>query len=525
MTLRITAPTPADLAAEYRQNGWWSQPPLRDGVERIAESDPDRVAVIDNVGTWTYAELRDHIEGAVGTLVDAGVGAGDAVVIVAPNTSKAVAAVYATLRADAAAVVIDRRCGALDLANAINSSGARIVVVPAELREKLRVEDHEVSVLALETITQGRRVSDWTELDPTLPRVVIFTSGTTKRSKGVIHTWETMGVAVKNLELCMDFIPGDRPFTSSPLATVTGLSQVFMAIPGGSLLLEDRFDAARSLAAIEEHKATSIGGAPVILELLFAEYDRQGRTESALQRVSLGGTTIPRTVLEVAIDRFGISPTRVYGSSEVPVHTYSHPEDSLEERLSDDGSPSPGSECGLGEQFQEGYELYVRGPNMFQGYLYDEDNEGVFVDGWFRTGDVVELRGERVKVLGRLKDVAARKGIKISLAEVEDAARVLDGGVQGRLREVAAYAVEDDETGERVALAVRIEGEHPTYDHVVESMLDHGLARGKLPEEIVFWDQPLPRNATGKIVRAQLRDQAGTKPREVAPRLTVASDA
>ncbi len=525
MTLRITAPTSASLAAQYRQNGWWYQPPLRDGVEQVAETDPERVAVIDNAGTWTYAQLREHIEGAVGTLTDAGVGVGDPVVIVAPNSSKAVAAIYATLRADGAAVVIDRRCGALDLANAIVSSGARFVVVPDELREKLRIGDHRVTALSLETVTSGRRVSDWTEPDPAQPRVVIFTSGTTKRSKGVIHTWETMGVAVKNLELCMDFVPGDRPFTSSPIATMTGLSQVFMAIPGGSLLLEDRFDAARSLAAIEEHRATCIGGAPVILELLFAEYDRQGRTDSALQRISLGGTNIPRTVLEVAIERFGISPTRVYGSSEVPVHTYSHPEDSLEERLSDDGSPSPGSECRLGEQFQEGYELYVRGPNMFQGYLYDEDNQGVFVDGWFRTGDVVELRGDRVKVRGRLKDVAARKGLKISLAEVDDAATVLGGGVQGRLREVAAYAVEDDETGERVALAVRIDGEHPTYDDVVESMLGHGLARGKLPEEIVFWDEPLPRNATGKIVRARLREQAGARPRALAPRLAAATDA
>jgi acyl-CoA synthetase (AMP-forming)/AMP-acid ligase II len=525
MTLRITAPTPPALAAEYRKQGWWSQPPLRDGVERIADTDPDRVAVIDNAGTWTYAQLRDHIEGAVGSLIDAGVTSGDPVVIVAPNSSDAVAAVYAMLRANAAAVVIDRRCGALDLGNAITSSGARHVVVPEALREKLRVDDHQVTAISLEAITSGRRVSDWIELDPSLPRVVIFTSGTTKRSKGVIHTWETMGVAVKNLELCMDFVPGDRPFTSSPIATVTGLSQVFMAIPGGSLLLEDRFDATRSLASIEEHRATCIGGAPVILELLFAEYDRQGRTDSALERISLGGTNIPRTVLEVAIDRFHISPTRVYGSSEVPVHTYSHPHDSLEERLSDDGSPSPGNECRLGEKFLEGHELWVRGPNMFQGYLYEEDNEGVFVDGWFRTGDLVELRGERVKVLGRLKDVVARKGLKISLAEVDDAAAVLGGGTKGNLREVAAYAVDDDETGERVALAVSMNGDPPTYDEVVEAMLGYGLARGKLPEEIVFWDEPLPRNAMGKIVRAQVRDQSGSKPRVLAPRLAAATDA
>jgi hypothetical protein len=85
MPLRIAAPTHPQLADSYRRQGLWAQTPLRAGVEQIAERDPDRLAVIDNDGTWTYRELRGQVEAGVGTLLAAGLQPGDAVVIVAPN--------------------------------------------------------------------------------------------------------------------------------------------------------------------------------------------------------------------------------------------------------------------------------------------------------------------------------------------------------------------------------------------------------------------------------------------------------
>ena len=514
MAVTVTAPTSPSLAEEYRRRGWWRDTPLRDGLERLAETEGDRTALIDNDGTWTYAQLRERVEAALGSFTGAGVEPGDAVVIVAPNSREAVASVLATIRAGGVAVVIDRRCGANDLAHAVASSGSRHIVVPPHLRPSLRVDDHGATVLALDEVTLSRRTSTWNEPDPAQARVVIFTSGTTRRPKGVVHSLYTIGVGTDNLAASWSFTEADRPFLSSPLGTVTGISQVLLALRGASIVLEDRFDPARSLASIEEHGATVIGGAPVILEQLYAEYERQDRTSSSLRRIALGGTHIPRPVLEVAIDRFGIRPTRVYGSSEVPVHSCSTEEDTLEQRLSDDGRLLPGSEAMLGELFPEGPELYVRGPNLFQGYLYEEDNEGVFADGWFRTGDLVEQRDGRLRVLGRLKDVAARKGLKVSLAEVDDAATAIRG-----LVEAAAYAVADDETGERVALALRLADARPSYDDVVAALLDYGLARGKLPEEIVFWDEPLPRTASGKIVRAQVLEGAGDRARVKAPRL------
>src|SRR4051812_28887987 len=244
MPLRVTAPTDPQLAAEYLLHGWWRQSPLRDGMERIADADGERIAIIDNDGTWTYAQLRERVEAGVGTLTDAGVQPGDPVVVVAPNSRNAVATILATIRADAVVIVVDRRAGAPDVANAVTSSRTRHVVVPDELRARLAVDEHDVTVVPLGDVALGRAVDDWAEPDPATPRVVVFTSGTTRRSKGVIHTLQTMGVGSANLARTWAYTEQDRPFLSSPIATITGLSQVLLALEGGSILLEDRFDAA-----------------------------------------------------------------------------------------------------------------------------------------------------------------------------------------------------------------------------------------------------------------------------------------
>lgn len=517
MPLELTAPPCAAVEQKYLDDGRWPAAPLREGLERVAELDGSRVALIDDHSTLTFAELRDRIERNIGALRAAGLQAEDPVVIVARNDSESAAAVLATIRAGGVGLVLDRKCGALDLRNALEVSGANLAIVPEDLREPLRADEHDVTVVSPQTLAEGTAVPDWDEPDPGLPRLVVFTSGTTRRPKGVMHSLNTIMAGVANIQIAMSFTDADRLYLSSPLGTITGILQILLATSrGGSIILEERFEAAKALHRIESLGATVLGGAPVVLELLFEECERQGQTTSSLQRINLGGTMIPRAVLEIAIDRFGIRPTRVYGSSEIPVHTASRDEDDVEARLSDDGLPLPGSEWRLGARHEGGHELQARGPAMFLGYLDRADNEGCFEDGWYCTGDLVEALPEgRIRVLGRLKDVVARKGLKIALAEVDDAALVIPGVV-----EAASYAVADEDTGERVALAVRVAGEGDVgYTTVTGALLAAGLAKGKLPEEIVTWTDPLPRNPSGKIVRSELAARAAGRPHDVAPRL------
>jgi acyl-CoA synthetase (AMP-forming)/AMP-acid ligase II len=223
---------------------------------------------------------------------------------------------------------------------------------------------------------------------------------------------------------------------------------------------------------------------------------------------------IPRSVLEVAIDQFGIRPARVYGSSEVPTHTASRATDPAELALADDGAPLLGSEISTGSPGHPS-ELLVRGPNLFQGYLSSEHNDGAFDAGWFRTGDLGSVTEGRLSIEGRLKEVVARKGLKISLPEIDGAVSGYPGAI-----EWAAFGIPDAATGERLVLALRShEPESVTYESIRDFLLDRGLARGKLPEQIDVWTTPLPRTASGKLRRDELAKASGARHVHLAPHL------
>ena len=227
---------------------------------------------------------------------------------------------------------------------------------------------------------------------------------------------------------------------------------------------------------------------------------------------------IPREVLELAVDRYKITPVRIYGSSEVPCATGTLPGDVGEARVRDDGACFPGTEVRTDGEVPG--ELLVRGPMRFLGYLGAGHNDGAFTpDGWYRTGDLARLEDGRLTVTGRLTEVVARKGLKISLAELDAVAGSLAG-----VEEVAAYPVPDDETGERLALAIRVhDPDQVEFDQVIDQLLRAGLASWKLPEQIVVWESRLPRTASGKIQRRLVADDTGPRRTLLAPRLRSAA--
>jgi acyl-CoA synthetase (AMP-forming)/AMP-acid ligase II len=258
-----------------------------------------------------------------------------------------------------------------------------------------------------------------------------------------------------------------------------------------------------------------LGGAPVIAERLLDAARRQGRDRIALRTLALGGAMLPRPLLEEAVDRLGLEIARVYGSSEAPNFSGSTPADDRQRRLSDDGGLMPGSEIRVGSS-RHPDEGLLRGPGVFLGYLDpDDDDADAFEDGWYRSGDLVEVHDGRLTVTGRLKEIVNRNGLKISPAEIDQALLGLPGAA-----EVACFAVPDPATGERLAVAVRPqEGRSVSLDDVVAFLADRGVARRKLPEQLVVWPGPLPRTATGKIVRSRLVMDAPAHPSELAARL------
>jgi acyl-CoA synthetase (AMP-forming)/AMP-acid ligase II len=149
---------------------------------------------------------------------------------------------------------------------------------------------------------------------------------------------------------------------------------------------------------------------------------------------------------------------------------------------------------------------------VFLGYLDAADNAAAFEDGWYRTGDTLEVRDGRVTVTGRIKEIVNRNGLKLSLHEIDDALTGLDGAA-----EVACFGVPDADTGERLCIAVRPRADATVTLADVTAHLDRaGVARRKFPEQLVVWDEPLPRTESGKIVRARLATGSAGRPTESA---------
>ncbi|WP_370615297.1 CoA transferase [Mumia qirimensis] len=506
--LGLSAPGPAaDISIDR----------LRDGLERWAAAEPSRIALVDDARSWTYGELEHAVAVAVGRLRRSGARPGRAVLIVAPVSAAAVTAYLAVLRTGATAVLLDRRCGIADVRHALEALGADLVVSTRDLVTSLDLDQLGAAVLDLDHLgAVGDPDRRWVEPDPSMRASVFFTSGTTSRPKAVLHSLRSIGAGARNMATALSFTAADSAFLSSPVASITGIMHVHLAIDtGGSLVLEDRFDPEPSLRRVLGHGCTTLGGAPIIAEELFREARRRELERLPIRAVALGGAMIPRDLLELATDRWGIVVSRVYGSSEAPVATFSLPSDTGDARLANDGAPGPGSEVAIAPSG----EVLLRGPMLFLGYADANDNTDAFTtDGWFRTGDLGRLERDevdrdRLVITGRLKEVVVRKGMKISLPEIDAAARLLRG-----IEEATAYAVPDPETGEHLALAVLPQaGTTVSLGSITEQLRAAGLAKGKLPEEVVVWESPLPRTATGKVRRGALA--GGGVRRIVAERL------
>lgn len=518
--IRATMPVPAERAARYRSEGLWDDRLLRDGIEAAAATRPNAVAVADGDRSLTWAEASRLVCAAVAWLDDRSVTAGGGAVLVTGNSVDGWIAYQALLRAGATSILLDRRCGASDLGHALEVLGPdATLILPADERARLLEGFPGSRVLPLERCGHPQEEDassvEWSEPDRDAPAVVLLTSGTTGRPKAAIHSLNTLTAGARNMALIMGADSGSVAFLVSPLASITGVMHMhLMADQRGTLFLEDRFDPDDSLDRMDQHGATLLGGAPVIAERLLRAAEARSDRRLPLRSLALGGAMLPRPLLELATDRYGIQVARVYGSTEAPNSSGSLPGDGREQRMGDDGGLMPGTELRVGskEHAQEGL---IRGPAVFLGYVDSGDTQAAFEDGWYRTGDAVELSGSRLTVIGRLKEVVNRNGLKISLSEVEAALARLPGVV-----EHACFGLADPDTGERLAVAVRPEaGREIHLDRVIEHLRSQGLAVRKLPEQLVLWEKPLPRTASGKIVRSRLVVESEGKRFEVAARL------
>jgi len=518
-------------AAEAYARGLWRRTTLREALQSAADSTPARVLLVDAEHRLDCAALRARATMLARAML-ARAPAGSVVSFMLPNWHEA-AVLY--LAATLAGMVVNPILPSLrdrELKFILQDAGARLMFVPGTFRQldyaammgrvaRELADPPEVIVLrgtagghtAFEALLEdGARAAGardgWPQIDADAVRMVLYTSGTTGRPKGVLHSHNSLNALISQLREHWLIEPGDKFLVPSPIAHIGGSIYAFESplLLGATAVLMDRWDAAEAVRLIEAEACTHMAGATPFLEQLLAAARRAGTRLPSLKVFICGGASVPPSLIRAAaayLERAVV--TRVYGSTEVPVTTVgvtqrddaAHAADTdgraglAEIKLVDHGSAPAG----------EG-EIRARAPQMLVGYLHDEDEADAFdAEGFFRTGDLGRwVDGAYLVVTGRAKDIIIRNGENISPKEIED---ILIAHPD--IAEIAIVGLPDTRTGER-ACAVIVPRKPPGPEvGSLRAFLDAlGVATFKVPEQVVIWDA-LPKNDAGKVLKHQIR--------------------
>jgi malonyl-CoA/methylmalonyl-CoA synthetase len=340
-----------------------------------------------------------------------------------------------------------------------------------------------------------------TAIDGDDPAAIVYTSGTTGRSKGAVLTHNNFAANTANLLTCWRITSADRYLAVLPLFHVHGLGNgvhIWLA-SGCRMRLAERFEANRAAALFESFQPTLFFGVPTIYIRLLELPEDQARRIGAQMRLFVSGSApLPGHVFTAFREKFQHTILERYGMSETMMNI-SNPYEG-ERRLGSVGTPLPGvsvlilDEAGREVSAGEVGELSVRGPNVFPGYWGASQGfkSGPAADGWFRTGDLAERSEDGYYTLrGRKSDLIISGGFNIYPREIEELLLEQPG-----VREAAVCGVPDEYRGEVPVAYIVVDG---SFDEA--SLMDacrRSLASFKTPRAIIPVEQ-LPRNALGKV--------------------------
>ncbi|HET6153996.1 MAG TPA: long-chain-fatty-acid--CoA ligase [Marmoricola sp.] len=493
-----------------------------------ATPDSEAIAYLDR--TWTWREWDDRIRRLAGALTDLGIRRGDVVGCLDKNHPATVELTLAAASLGAATAIFNWRLAGDEVDYAVNDSGARLLIVGTELLplvEKIRADlpsvEHVVEVtpdggagdqyeaLLAGATPRGRAA----EVTPDDVCLVMYSSGTTGRPKGVQIRQRNLVAHTVNALDGWSFDPGDKNLVAMPFFHVGGTSYIQQSIHEGMPSVITREPDAGSLAAAILQGANRTFLVPAVLAGVLASGPDAIKLFGALKTYCYGAAPMPLPLLRAAMAAWPETDfIQVYGLTEVcGVVTHLMPEAHRDtehpERLVSAGQvipqcevkvvdPATRAEVGVGEHG----ELWFRTPQLMKGFLNKpaETAEVITEDGWFRTGDMGKVDADGfVFVQDRLKDMIISGGENIYSPEIE---RVL--AEHPAVMEVAVIGVPDDRWGESVKAVVSLHPGASATDQELITFARERLAHYKCPKSVDIVEA-LPRNPTGKILKRTLR--------------------
>jgi acyl-CoA synthetase (AMP-forming)/AMP-acid ligase II len=491
-------------------------------LEWRAAVQPGAIALSDQQGAeLTYAGLAAAVDRSAAGFAAAGVAPGDVVPVIARNQAGWVTAMLGLIRAGALPAAVNWRLAAPEVAALLRLAGPAAVLTDADCaalaRQAVSGLDHLVPILDLTGPDADRpppRPVD--RLRPFEPAILVHTSGTTGRPKLVPLTHQQLITAVvfMNLEV-PEAVPGARHLSALPLFHVAGLANLsYTLFTGGHLHLLTGFDPAGFVDELVRRRIQLTQLVPTLIHAVTQEVSSRAEPPdlSHLIEVVYGASPIRPELLERAVAVLGCRFRQNYASSETgPLPITSLPpedHDPARGRLGTAGRPSLGWEVRLGERG----EIQVRGAAPLPGYWNDPEATAgsLTADGFYRTGDVGTLDADGyLTIVDRLSDLVITGGENVYPAEVE---AVLAG--HPAVADVAVIGIPDERWGETVhAIVVLAPGNNSRANGDAEPGFDAGalvswarerLAGFKCPTGVTIVPE-LPRNATGKVLRAKLR--------------------
>ncbi len=494
---------------------------IGDAVDWWGIDAPGRLAIAYEDDRITYGALKAWTDRVAAFLAAEGIRAGDRVAIYDTNSLNWCATALGIIKTGAMVVPFNYRHTVSELVSVAADCAPKVVIVgspPDERAQALApLGCAFLSIDAVRTLREGPAIDFALDIDPAAPAVISYTSGSTAQPKGVVHSHQTMlAHSLEALLTDAEWVAGKKVLGPSPLYTGAGISTlVKYTTLGLQTFLMYGFDAEKALRILTEEKIDSFGGVPTFFERIAALQAFAHADLSHIKYASVGGARVPTALLGVWRER-GVILRQIYGLTEAAGNT------TIMDREGAAGSPE---KCGRGRPFtkhkivdsnfvtcppgQPG-EILLRGPTVMLGYWNNpQATADAFVDGWLRTGDVgVMDQDGYLTVVDRLKDLIISGGLNIAPLDIENVIAQLEG-----VSEVAVIAAADARFGE-TPLAI-IHASKPMVTADVIAHCNAHLADYKVPRYVVFEAEPLPRLATGKISKRELRDRYKDAAREL----------
>ncbi|MFF0424663.1 long-chain fatty acid--CoA ligase [Streptomyces sp. NPDC004520] len=503
-----------------RNQGIGSWPARRD------RKSPRRTALLHEGRAIDYAELHDRSTRLAHALRGAGVGRGDRVAYLGPNHPAYLETLFATGLLGAVFVPLNTRLAVPELLHQLADSGSSVLVHAGQAADRV-TELSEAAGVGIVLAVDGGPGASYEELlaaastEPLDEEVghedvclIMYTSGTTGRSKGAVLThgnivWNSLNVLVDT-----DLAGDEVALVSAPLFHTAALNMSCLPtlLKGGTVLLESSFDPDRTLRLIERHRVTCMFGVPTMYDAMAAAPGWAEADLTSLRNLLCGGAPVPTRTAQTYLDR-GLAFVQGYGMTESSPGALILDRSDSVSRAGSAGVPHfftdvqvllpSGEEAAPGEKG----EVVVSGPNVTPGYWnLPEATAAAFRDGGrFRSGDVATVDEDGyVTLVDRLKDMIISGGENIYPAEVEDALLL-----HPDVAEAAVIGVPDARWGEvGRAVVVTRAGATVTEGELI-AHLEGRLARYKIPRSVVLVPE-LPRNATGKLLKAPIRALYGS---------------